>query len=87
MVATPLTEDQLDALIGRMATVDGRAVRVVDWLPEGPSLVLSAAGNGGAIQTDQFGEARRRVPPTWTEPVYDPESGALHPIVTDDRNA
>ncbi|MBA1149417.1 hypothetical protein H0Z60_20430 [Ectothiorhodospiraceae bacterium WFHF3C12] len=76
-----MTEDQLDALIGRQTAYGGLTVRVVDWVPEGPSLVLTAVGTEAAIQTDQFGEARRRAPRTWTEPVYDADSGTLHPLI------
>lgn len=76
-----MTEDQLDALIGRATEHDGRLVRVVDWVPEGPALVLAELASGGPIQTDQFGEARRRAPRRWTVPVYDPESGALHAVI------
>jgi hypothetical protein len=76
-----MTEDQLDALVGRQVEYDGRRLRIVEWLPEGPSLVLADTGDTPRIQDDQFGEARRRAPETWTIPVYEHASNTYHPLL------
>lgn len=81
MVATAMTEDQLDGLIGRQVVHQGRTLQVLDWLVEGPVLVLQDLGPATRIQDDQFGEARRLVPPTWSVPVYDSATGDYHPLV------
>lgn len=76
-----MTEDQLEALIGTRVAYQGRQFLIVDWLAEGPALVLTEAHGPSTIQSDQFGEARRRVAKTWTIPVYADHSGNLHPLL------
>lgn len=77
-----MNENQLDALIGRRVAYAGRLLQVIDWVPEVPALVLADTAVDD-IQPDQFGDARRRAPRTWTVPVYDPDTGALHPLIRD----
>lgn len=67
----------LRELIGTRLRYQGRLYKVIDLLEEEVELVLESV-DGVAIQTDQFGEAHRRVPETLTVPVWDPIRGTLH---------
>lgn len=75
----PPTLEQLAGLIGRRTRYRGRELLVVDVLGDSaPELVLQEAPGPGVIQSNQFGEANRRVPETWTIPVLAPNGRDLH---------
>lgn len=71
----------LHALLGREVVYDGVHCQVIDVLADGPSLVLSRLGSRGVIQADQYGDARRRVPQTYTIPLRSLIEDDLHPVV------
>lgn len=73
--------DTLHAFLGREVVFDGVHCQVIDVLSDGPSLVLSRLGTAGIIQTDQYGDARRRVPETYTVPLRSRIEDDLHPVV------
>lgn len=80
MVAGDLTTEGLRRLIGRRVRYRGRELRVLEVLSDGPALVLSEPEGQRHIQANQFGEAGRRAPETWTIPVYNPGRRELHPL-------
>lgn len=49
---------------GPLIQHQGRAWRVVEYLQDCDSWVLTAVDQTGVIQSDQFGDPRRRVPET-----------------------
>ncbi|HKJ94286.1 MAG TPA: hypothetical protein VKA32_01500 [Gammaproteobacteria bacterium] len=72
--------NQLEALIGSEVRFRGRRLTVVEVLSERPALVLSETDGASGIQANQFGEAARRAPRTWTIPVRD-SNGDVHPLL------
>ncbi|WP_435101331.1 hypothetical protein [Arhodomonas sp. AD133] len=70
----------LEALIGREVTYQGRTLRVVDVIAEGPALVLGEPHVAGP-QRDQFGQSARRAPGLWTIPVFE-APGRVTPLLT-----
>ncbi|KAB7627627.1 hypothetical protein [Alkalilimnicola sp. S0819] len=73
--------DSFYHLIGRHLHYQGRQLQVVEVLPDGPALVLAETGGDGTIQANQFGEANRRVPETWTIPCYSGDGRSPHPLL------
>lgn len=71
----------LRGLIGREVQYEGVLCQVIDVLVDGPALVLGRRGQRGVIQTDQYGDARRRVPQTYTVPLRSRIESDLHPVV------
>jgi hypothetical protein len=71
----------LNGAIGRTAIIEGRRIRVIDVLAEGPALVLEDRDEKAVVQTDLHGHPQRRAPSTATIPVTSPVRPGLHPIV------
>lgn len=72
----------LDGLLGRRATIEGRRMVVWEVLIDEGFLVLREEQGDPVVQRDQFGEAARRVTPTWTVPLRSAvDQGSLHPVV------
>lgn len=71
----------LQSLIGRRLMYDGVHCQVIEVLTEGPSVVLTRIGDEGVIQPDQYGDARRRVPQTYTIPLLSSIEDDLHPVI------
>lgn len=71
----------LQSLIGRGGEYEGVPCQVIDVLADGPALVLGRLGAGGIIQADQHGDARRRVPQTYTVPLRSALGADLHPVL------
>lgn len=61
--------ERLRTLIGRTVWHANTCCEVVEVLEDGMQIVLHCQGGGG-IQTNQFGEARRRVPDMVTINVF-----------------
>ncbi len=76
-----LTMDKLRGLIGQRLHHRGVECLIIELLEDGPNLVLQEFGPHTIIQSDQYGEAHRRVPETFTIPVFDTISGALNPAL------
>jgi hypothetical protein len=71
----------LAGAIGRTAIIEGRRVRVVEVLAEGPALVLEDRDAEAVVQADLHGNPQRRVPHTATIPVSSSVREGLHPVV------
>lgn len=72
---------QLRSLIGRHVAYHGMPCQVIEVIEDGPSLVLQEATAHTVIQSDQYGEAHRRVAPTFTLPVWEGEAGEINPAL------
>lgn len=79
-----MNSDDLRHIIGKQLNYKGHQCEVIEVLEDGPQLVLrnldllgpqdeAQDGNGGRnpIQPNQFGEAHRRTPETFTVPALD----------------
>lgn len=75
MTMPGVTIDQLHHLIGVQVRYQGVRCQVVEILEDGPTLVLQDMEQHTSIQPDQLGEANRRVPTTFTVPVWHPLEG------------
>jgi hypothetical protein len=73
---------ELRKLIGMQVQFAGHTWQVIELLDRGPELVLeqTSSQTAGHIQTNQYGEAHRKVPHTLSVPIIDPGSGELHPL-------
>jgi len=71
----------LRKLVGQSVNYKGRACQIVEILNDAPApqLVLSGAALA-QIQSDQFGDARRRTPETVTVPIY-LQDGCVLPFI------
>jgi hypothetical protein len=69
MTRLHITTDKLRDMIGLNVLHEGVACCVVEIIDDGPSLVLECIDHRLSIQPDQFGEAHRRVPQTFTVSV------------------
>ena len=65
--------DRLRALIGRQLDHAGHRCEVLEILEEEQAVVLCCLSGDTVIQADQHGEPRRRVPETYTIPVFGPD--------------
>jgi hypothetical protein len=72
---------ELDGLLGRQVLYRDRTLHVVEILPEEPALVLAEPMAEPSIQANQFGEASRRAPRTWTVPVFSTDGSDFHPLM------
>jgi hypothetical protein len=68
---------QWQSLIGYETDFRGRRYRVVELLEDGPALILQAI-DSGVIQTNQFGEAQRRVAENFVIPIYGADGVTLN---------
>ena len=69
-----ITTEKLRDMIGLNVRHEGVTCCVVEIIDEGPSLVLERRDQHLSIQPDQFGEAHRRVPQTFTISILSCES-------------
>lgn len=76
----PFDPADLPQLVGRAVRYRGRRLQILEVLLDGPALVLCEPQGQRVIQADQFGDARRRAPETWTVPVFGPGRRELHPL-------
>ncbi len=72
---------QFARLIGRHLDYQGHSCRIIEFLDDGPYLVLEDSGPEKTIQADQYGDARRRVARTFTVPVFNVRGDALNPTL------
>ncbi len=70
--------EQLEHLIGFETRYEGHNCRIHELLDDGQTLILIAMEQN-AIQGDQHGNPRRRVPLTFSIPVLDEDGKSLHP--------
>lgn len=73
-----LTLTRLRTLIGRSLVYNGRDCVVMDVLEDGPQLVLRVR-DGLVIQADQWGDAHRRTPESFSVDVYNRDGQQLNP--------
>lgn len=71
--------EQLRRMIGIQVYHQGKPCVVIEVLEDNIALVLQALEGDATIQGNQFGDARRRVPLTYTIPVLNTERDSLHP--------
>ncbi|KPK41050.1 MAG: hypothetical protein AMJ69_00055 [Gammaproteobacteria bacterium SG8_47] len=71
--------EELRTLIGCRVRHGGILCEVVEILEHGPFVVLLNLEHGTIIQTNQHGDASRRVPLTYTIPVMHHTEGDVHP--------
>ena len=74
MSSLHITTEKLHDMIGLKVRHEGVVCCVVEIIDEGPSLVLERRDQHLSIQPDQFGEAHRRVPQTFTISILSSES-------------
>jgi hypothetical protein len=74
-----ITLEQLRNMIGLHMLHQGVRCQVIEVLEDGPSLVLQSVEESPTIQPNQYGEATRRVPVTYTIPVLNKDHTELHP--------
>lgn len=78
MPTIDITLDQLRRMIGLQVRYEGIVCAIIEVLEDGPSLVLQKSGDTTTIQPNQYGDATRRVPVTYTVPVLTPDRDELH---------
>lgn len=78
MLQTPDAET-IQGLIGRTVHHLGQTWRIVEFLEDERMIVLQATGTDRVIQTDQHGDARRRVPQCLTIQVCKEDGRTPHP--------
>ncbi len=72
---------RLRQCIGRSLEIQGRRCQVIDILEDGPQMVIQVIGEV-SIQADQWGEAHRRTPETFSMVVYDEATGRINPLLS-----
>ena len=73
-----ITLAQLRSMIGVRLSHQGIPCRVVEILEDGPSIVLMSIEEQH-IQSDQYGNPKRKVPQTFTIPVLGSDGKSIHP--------
>lgn len=76
----PFPISSLRGLIGQQLEVGGRDCVVIDVLEDGPQFVFKVLGSS-KIQADQWGDARRRTPESFTVPVYEADCRTPNPLI------
>jgi len=72
----------LRALLGRTVRLEGREYQILELLKDCEALVLLPLEEEKApIQTDQYGDPRRRAPRPVTVPIWSEVRETLHPVV------
>jgi len=71
---------QLRLLVGKPVEYQGRACCIIEVMDADNALVVRCEGGQRVIQSDQFGEASRRVQQTHTLPLFD-EHDKLNPVI------
>lgn len=74
-----ITIEQLRGMIGLHVIHQGTLCQIIEILEDGPSLVLQSVEHIDIIQTNQHGEAHRRVRQTFTIPVLSKDKTEIHP--------
>lgn len=77
MAKSTINLHKLRSMIGRRVRYRGRNCQIIEVLEDGPSLVLQDYAEHKIIQTDQHGEAHRRVAPTFTVPLRESGTGEV----------
>jgi hypothetical protein len=73
-----ISVEDLRDLIGLRVRYEGVECQIIEILEDGPSLVLQNEV-AHAIQPDQYGEAHRRVPSTFTIAIFNKDKTELNP--------
>lgn len=71
---------ELQKLVGRNVEYEGVHCQVIEVLAQGPEIVLEGL-DADEIQANQFGEAHRRVPKTYSIPLSSGTDDDLHPVM------
>ena len=71
---------QLRLLVGKPVEYHGHACRIIEVLDSENALVVRCEGSQRVIQSNQFGEATRRVQQCHTLPLLD-ENDKLNPAI------
>lgn len=71
---------QLRLLVGKPVEYQGRACRIIEVLDAENALVVVCENGRRVIQSNQFGEATRRVQQTHTLPLLD-DDDHLNPVI------
>jgi len=71
---------QLRLLVGKSVEYRGHACRIIEVLDSENALVVRCEGSQRVIQSNQFGEATRRVQQCHTLPLFD-ENDKLNPVI------
>lgn len=77
MSGPPVDLTQLRGRIGSLVEHQGVICRIVEVLEQEPALVLATV-HEDHIQTDQFGNPKRRTPTTFTVPVLSADGASHH---------
>ncbi len=76
-----ITSKQLKSLLGQPLTYQGLPCCIIDILDEEPALVLQDCSSQRVIQSNQHGEASRRVSRTFTVALLNVRRDALNPLL------
>lgn len=76
-----ITPKQLKSLLGQPLTYQGLRCCIIDILYEGPALVLQDCSSQRVIQSNQHGEASRRVSQIFTVDLLNIRRDALNPLL------
>ena len=71
---------QLRLLVGKSVEYRGHTCRIIEVLDSENALVVRCEGMQRVIQSNQFGEATRRVQQCHTLPLFD-ENDKLNPVI------
>lgn len=74
-----ITLEQLRGMIGLHVVHNGIPCQIIEVLEDGPSIVLQSQHQDRPVQTNQHGEANRRVHETFTIPVLSRDKSEIHP--------
>lgn len=69
---------QLRSMIGQRVVYQGHVCWIIEVIEEQTALVLQMDSSRGTIQSNQFGDAHRRVNEIITVPVLTADRSALH---------
>jgi len=83
MTVINITLSQLRGMIGQKVIVERKNYLVIEVLENSTELVLQIEHKETYIQSDQHGDAHRRVPATLTIPVLTADKTKLHPSFLD----
>lgn len=73
---------RLQDLIGKRLQYRGSYCQIIDILDEGPALILQDCSDHKTIQANQFGEANRRVSPTFVISLLNVRGDGLNPVLS-----
>lgn len=72
---------ELRKTIGSHVDYKGADCEIIEILEDGPYLVLRDVAHDAIIQPNQFGEAHRRTPETFTVPVFTKGTQEFNPFI------